>query len=125
MTAASQSRRDRRHRRQGMLVFEKPPMLCGLRPMTVADLEPGDTWIPGLTVLEIRHVEEDGEPKDPENIILRLKPELRENTTANLKEVIGRIRSVSDEVRELIDQYAIIHRGTPSINTGEAGRPLT
>jgi len=91
-------------------MIDKPPLFCDLRPMTVADLNPGETWTPGVTILEARPCDEQGDMLPPRALRLNLPPELRANTGANVAEIFRQLRRVAPDIKARIDSFALFFR---------------
>ena len=98
--------RAKRRRQKRFALLDRPPMFCNLRPMTLADVKPGQAMAPGMTVFVIRKGSDDGRPGD---IIserpLRLPPDCRANTGANVEAVLRFLRNTSEQEREMMDKF--------------------
>ncbi|MEW9838009.1 hypothetical protein [Mesorhizobium marinum] len=128
MTAASAARRARRLNRSsatrlpdGCVLIDKPPLFVDLRPMTIDDLDPGETWQPGMTILELRRCDEQGNRLPPRKMKLSLPSDLRANTHANLVEIFRRFRRIAPDIQESIDSYALFF---PKTGGPVDGRPM-
>jgi hypothetical protein len=129
MTAASTARRQRRLYRSvggapaGTVLIDKPPLFCDLRPMTIADLLPGETWTRDMTVLEVRRCDEQGNMLPPRSLRLSLPPELRANTGGNVAEVIRQFRRIGPDIKAYFDSFALFFR-RDSFPDPDPGKPM-
>ncbi len=128
MTAASTARRERRlnrtagrHLPDGMVLVDKPPLFVDLRPATIDDLDPGEVWQPGMTILEVRRCDELGNMLPPRKMTLNLPPDLRANTHENVVEIFRRFRRIAPDIQESIDAFALFF---PKAGGPDDGRPM-
>jgi hypothetical protein len=88
----------------------RPPLqlLCKLRPLTIADMVPGHTYEPGMSVLQV------GTPalgRDEHSGIgfmvempMLLPPDLRENTPDNVKGALALACLMDSEARQIVER---------------------
>jgi hypothetical protein len=87
------------------LVYPDRRYLCvNMRPMTAADMIPGYSYAPGLSLLEITEPAPPGGTAFILHIPLELPPELREPTPANAKTAFALAYSMDPESKKLIDE---------------------
>jgi len=105
----------------GRVLVDGPPLFVDLRPMTIADMEAGEVWEPGVTLLAARRCDDAGNLLLPKNLRLKLPPELRANTFANVAEIFRRFRRVSPAMKEYVDSFALF---MPKSGGPDDGRPI-
>ncbi|WP_284278250.1 hypothetical protein [Mesorhizobium huakuii] len=101
----SRAERRRAMRTGHMTVLDRPPVFCDLRPLSVAELLPGETMTPGMVMFTARGSGEDGLPGEMFfELALALPAHERANTGPNVRRVIEKLRQAS-EFRNLMAKY--------------------
>lgn len=102
------------------------PLLMQLRPMTIAEMVPGHTYEPGLSILEVSTLPVFG-ARGNEGRLWRLPvkmpPEYRENTTFNVFLAMEILRLSDPEAKNILDSMAALARD-PRSRAAAASHPL-
>lgn len=107
LTAALMSRAERRRalRLGHLTVLDRPPVFCDLRPLTVAELFPGEAMTPGMVMFTARGANQDGRPGEMFfELAISLPPSERANTGPNVRRVLEKLRQAS-KFRDMMAKY--------------------
>lgn len=101
----SRAERRRALRLGHLTVLDRPPVFCDLRPLSVAELLPGEAMTPGMVMFTARGANEDGRPGEMFfELAVSLPPSERTNTGPNVQRVLEKLRQAS-EFRDMMAKY--------------------
>lgn len=91
--------------------------MCGLRPLTIAEMQPGEPYIPGymlFTMQTLPVAASGGSQAAWYSVQVWLPEQFREPTVENLKAVMSYLRENDPDAREVINKVAAIARSPQS-----------
>lgn len=105
--------------------------MCGLRPLTIAEMQPGEPYIPGYMVFTMQTLPVAGHGNEAAwySVQVWVPEQFRAPTAQNIKAVMSYLHEYDADAREVIDRITALARSLQSRRRarelGMSERPYT